>query len=95
MEEISKHRIDIEKAVQRQQGDLHPTKPWYWESSANGGKGDWRKIKNTNNKKDDTTPPDTKKVGKPTPQQIANAKVRGKGKPMDTQKLLVWVTKTD
>lgn len=28
-------------------GDLHPNGKWYWESSANGGKGDWRTIKKT------------------------------------------------
>lgn len=30
------------------QGDIHPNGKWYWESSANGGKGDWRVIKNFN-----------------------------------------------
>lgn len=29
------------------QGDLHPNGKWYWESSAAGGKGDWRVIKKT------------------------------------------------
>lgn len=28
-------------------GDIHPNGKWYWESSANGGKGDWRAIKKT------------------------------------------------
>lgn len=27
------------------QGDIHPNGKWYWESSAAGGKGDWRVIK--------------------------------------------------
>lgn len=26
-------------------GDIHSNGKWYWESSANGGKGDWRTIK--------------------------------------------------
>ena len=29
------------------QGDIHPNGKWYWESSAAGGKGDWRVIKKT------------------------------------------------
>lgn len=32
--------IELEKA--HKDGDHHPTKPWIWVSSANGGKGDWR-----------------------------------------------------
>lgn len=35
----------LEKA--HNQGDVHPNGKWYWESSANGGKGDWRTIKGT------------------------------------------------
>lgn len=27
------------------QGDIHPNGKWYWESSVNGGNGDWRVIK--------------------------------------------------
>lgn len=34
----------FEKA--HQDGDLHPTRPWIWVSSANKGKGDWRMNKN-------------------------------------------------
>ena len=41
--------MDIEKArvkIQRNDGDPHPTNPSLaWSSSANGGKGDWRKRK--------------------------------------------------
>lgn len=33
----------LEKA--HNQGDIHPNGKWYWESSANKGKGDWRTIK--------------------------------------------------
>ena len=33
----------LEKA--HNHGDIHPNGKWYWESSANGGKGDWRTIK--------------------------------------------------
>ena len=32
--------IELEKA--HKDGDHHPSKPWVWVSSANGGKGDWR-----------------------------------------------------
>lgn len=35
----------LEKA--HNHGDIHPNGKWYWESSANGGKGDWRTIKLT------------------------------------------------
>jgi len=31
-------------------GDVHSNGKWYWESSANGGKGDWRTIKKNNSK---------------------------------------------
>lgn len=56
MEDITKHRQaiaeniakafgeDIEKA--HKEGDIHPNGKWYWNSSANGGKGDWRVIRN-------------------------------------------------
>lgn len=55
MEDITKHRQaiaeniakafgeDIEKA--HKEGDIHPNGKWYWKSSANGGKGDWRVIR--------------------------------------------------
>ena len=33
---------EFEKAHKK--GDLHPNGKWYWESSAAGGKGDWRTI---------------------------------------------------
>lgn len=33
---------ELEKA--HQQGDTHPNGKWYWETSAAGGKGDWRVI---------------------------------------------------
>lgn len=33
----------LEKA--HNHGDVHSNGKWYWESSANGGKGDWRTIK--------------------------------------------------
>lgn len=49
-----KNNIDsFEKA--HYDGELHPTKPWIWVSSANNGKGDWRMNKNTKNKPNDTT----------------------------------------
>lgn len=36
----------FEKArVDHKQGDIHPNGKWYWESSAKGGKGDWRTLK--------------------------------------------------
>ena len=35
----------LEKA--HNHGDVHSNGKWYWESSANGGKGDWRTIKGT------------------------------------------------
>lgn len=56
MEDITKHRQaiaeniakafgeDIEKA--HKEGDIHPNGKWYWNSSVNGGKGDWRVIRN-------------------------------------------------
>lgn len=40
----------FEKArVDHKQGDIHPNGKWYWESSAKGGKGDWRVIKKNKN----------------------------------------------
>lgn len=55
MEDITKHRQaiadniakafgeDFEKA--HKDGDIHPNGKWYWNSSASGGKGDWRVIR--------------------------------------------------
>ena len=40
---------ELEKA--HKDGDHHPTKPWVWVSSANGGKGDWRVEGGRSNKK--------------------------------------------
>ncbi|MBP7209694.1 MAG: hypothetical protein KBA02_00710 [Paludibacteraceae bacterium] len=37
----------IVRGERNNQGDVHPNGKWYWESSANGGKGDWRTIKGT------------------------------------------------
>lgn len=37
-------------------GDLHPNGKWYWKSSANGGKGDWRVIKKTTSSKPAAAP---------------------------------------
>lgn len=37
---------EIEKA--HQDGEIHPNGKWRWDSSAAGGKGDWRMIKNKN-----------------------------------------------
>lgn len=49
-----KNNIDsLEKA--HNDGDLHPTRPWIWVSSANKGKGDWRMNKDKNTKKTDVT----------------------------------------
>jgi len=91
----------IEKAVKRQVGDMHPNGKWAW-TEYKPGKFDWRPAKNktqsggdgsgSSSSSDDSS---KKTPSKPSSQQIANAKAKGQGKPMDTQKLLVWVTKTD
>ena len=46
----------LEKA--HNHGDVHPNGKWYWESSANRGKGDWRTIKGA--KKAASAPTSTK-----------------------------------
>ena len=40
---------EFEKA-KRNDGDIHPNGKWVWRASANGGKGDWRVIKNSGRK---------------------------------------------
>src|SRR5574344_1654463 len=38
-------------------GDLHPNGKWYWKSSANNGKGDWRVIPKNGKKTQATKKP--------------------------------------
>lgn len=45
----------LEKA--HQQGDIHPNGKWYWESSAAGGKGDWRVIGGRRHKQSSSVAP--------------------------------------
>lgn len=55
MEDITRHRQAIadniakafgeDLAKAHKDGDVHPNGKWYWNSSANGGKGDWRVIR--------------------------------------------------
>lgn len=49
-------------------GDIHSNGKWYWESSANGGKGDWRTIKGAGK----TTPAAT--TAKPQPKKREDKK---------------------
>ena len=49
--------IELEKA--HKDGDHHPTKPWVWVSSANGGKGDWRIEGGRSHKKAGASTPNT------------------------------------
>lgn len=49
-DEIIKKRINILKGFlefekAKNDGEIHPNGKWYWVSSANKGKGDWRVIK--------------------------------------------------
>lgn len=53
---------DFEKA--HNHGDVHPNGKWYWESSANGGKGDWRTIKRVGKTASATTVTETEVVKK-------------------------------
>lgn len=45
----------IEKA--HNQGDVHPNGKWYWETSAAGGKGDWRVIGGKRHKQSTSSAP--------------------------------------
>lgn len=95
---MAKKEDVIEKAVSRKVGDMHPNGKWTW-TEYKPGKFDWRPIKNKQQSgtgsgggDDDTG---TKKTpSKPTAQQIADAKVKGSGKAMNSQHLLVWAQKT-
>lgn len=48
----------LEKA--HNHGDVHSNGKWYWESSANGGKGDWRTIKKNSKNVINSKLPDNK-----------------------------------
>lgn len=92
---------EIKKA--RQVGDQHPSKPWVW-TEYKPGKFDWRPIKNkqasgtssggSGDDDDDTGGGSKKTPSKPSAQQIANAKAKGQGKPMNSQQLVDWAQKT-
>jgi len=82
----------IEKAVQRQVGDTHSNGKWVW-TEYKPGKFDWRPVKQkTQSEGSDES--SKKTPSKPTAQQIANAKAKGQGKPMNSQQLAIWATKT-
>lgn len=81
----------IEKAIQRTVGDVHPKHPdWVW-TEYKPGKFDWRASNNKTAQNNSLKKP---VPSKPSTQQIANAKARGSGKPMNYQQLAVWATKT-
>lgn len=92
---------EIKKA--RQVGDQHPSKPWVW-TEYKPGKFDWRPIKNkqqtsgssggSGDDDDNAGGSSTKTPSKPSAQQIANAKAKGQGKPMNSQQLAAWAQKT-
>lgn len=97
---MAKKEETIEKAVSRQVGDTHPNGKWVW-TEYKPGKFDWRPIKgkkaqqsgdgSSSGGEDDGA---TKKTpSKPSASQIAGAKAKA-GKPMNSQKLLVWAQKT-
>ena len=97
---MAKKEETIEKAVRRQVGDTHPNGKWVW-TEYKPGKFDWRPIKgkkaqqsgdgSSSGGEDDGA---TKKTpSKPTAGQIAGAKAKA-GKPMDSQKLMVWAQQT-
>jgi len=89
---MTKEKDLIEKAIKRQVGDVHPNGKWAW-TEYKSGKYDWRPIKNKTQSKDSNVS-SNQTSSKPTTQQIANAKVKGQSKPMDSQRLAIWATKT-
>lgn len=68
----------LEKA--HNHGDVHSNGKWYWESSANGGKGDWRTIKGTakpqpkaeEKKEDDENAPSMKSLNEMRPGEVVS-----------------------
>ena len=52
-------------AVNRAQGELHPSKPYYWETSANNGKGDWRNLPKSGNIPGTNTPVSAASASRP------------------------------
>lgn len=97
---MAKKEEIIEKAVSRQVGDMHKNGKWVW-TEYKPGKFDWRPVKNkqqsgggSSSGGDDDDAGTTKKTpSKPTAGQIAGAKAKS-GKPMDSQKLMMWAQQT-
>lgn len=98
---MAKKEEIIEKAVSRQVGDMHKNGKWVW-TEYKPGKFDWRPVKNKQQSgggsssgggDDDDAGTAKKTPSKPTADQIAGAKAKA-GKPMDSQKLMVWAQKT-
>lgn len=98
---MAKKEEIIEKAVSRQVGDMHKNGKWVW-TEYKPGKFDWRPVKNkqqsgggsSSGGGDDDDAGTTKKTpSKPTAGQIAGAKAKS-GKPMDSQKLMMWAQQT-
>lgn len=97
---MAKKEEIIEKAVSRQVGDMHKNGKWVW-TEYKPGKFDWRPVKNkqsgggssSGGGDDDDAGTAKKTPSKPTAGQIAGAKAKA-GKPMDSQKLMVWAQQT-
>lgn len=85
----------IEKAIQRKQGELHSNGKWYWETSANSGKGDWRMLKNkpTSTNSDSSDKSVKKTPSKPSSDQITASKLKS-GKPMSYDALIKWAERS-
>ena len=66
---------DLEKA--HNQGDVHPNGKWYWESSAAGGKGDWRVIGGKRHKQSASSAP-KKEEKEPAKKEEKKTQIMGK-----------------
>lgn len=66
---------DLEKA--HNQGDVHPNGKWYWESSAAGGKGDWRVIGGKRHKQSTSSAP-KKEEKEPAKKEEKKTQIMGK-----------------
>ena len=80
----------LEKA--HNHGDVHSNGKWYWESSANVGKGDWRTIKGASKAAASTAKPQPKAEEKKDDGKLTNEQ-KSKVTPLGNPKLYIELSK--
>lgn len=70
--ELTKAELDEFEKAKHNDGDIHPNGKWVWRASANGGKGDWRVMKNSGGKTVTTSTSKTSTVDKQSSEKKSN-----------------------